>query len=479
MTKPNLAENKSESARILPGGKYEIIKAAGQGGAGEVFSVYDRKLHRIWAAKRVRPDCPGMEEEVLGRMDEEIFPRIVDVVEDTECRYLIMDWIDGETLQERLMREGAMDVREGIRVGIALGRAIGALHAMQPPLLYLDCKPSNIMMDKNGRLRLIDFGSALESRETEVAPIAGSFGYGAPEQFGWDGKSRRKAGVDGTGGNMQKKRRADERSDVYGVGRTLYALLSGMDLSKPPYGTCRLRECNPAVPPALEKLVERCTQEQPEARYQTMDAVTGALEKLEKDLYGFWKRLVLHLATWLLLGLTVWRAGYFYGIAEEKETPPAEKLLPLCVVVLLATASHLWQYYVVDSGYCGRCRWDPEPLQSVLRTQKRAGKWLFAFFFGGSVLMAAQNGQASGKVMAEEVQEHGALPVRLRDEKLRRLLVKKGCALETAGSVFLELDPSLFEPGKVLDICITAQEEDGNVRTYCFRYLPLKDAHEK
>lgn len=472
MDERRIAGGQNENNLILPGGKYEMRKKAGKGGAGEVFSVYDRRLGKIWAAKRVSRDCPGMEATVLGRMDVEIFPRIVDVVEDTDCRYLIMDWIEGETLQERIAREGPLEIDEGIRIGIALCGAIGALHAMQPPLLYLDCKPSNIMIDKNGKLYLIDFGSALESREAEVMPIAGSFGYGAPEQFGLMGKSQKQ----GQGSKEARKGRyADERSDIYGVGRTLYALFTGMDLSRPPYGAYRLRECNPAVAPAVAKIVDKCTRELPQERYQTMEAVKNALEKQRDDKSGFAKQLASYLVTCFLLFLTVRHARLFYGIVGDVKVPSVQKLRFLFAMVILAAAAGLWQFYAVEKGYRHKpCR-NTEPLQSVIRTQKRAGRWMLAVLLPVSFLFATLRAPSPQKVLAEEPVPTASLPLCLRDEKLRRLLIKNGCPLESGKPVYIELNPALFQTGKKLEIRVISKEENGATREYLFDYLPKQE----
>lgn len=440
------------SADELLGGKYEIIKSAGKGGAGEVFRVYDRRFEKSWAAKRVAKSCPGMEELALGKVNAACFPRIVDVVEDADCRYLIMDWVEGETLEERLKREGAMKPEEAGRIGIALCDAIGALHRMQPPLLYLDCKPSNIMTDPNGKLWLIDFGSALENAETEVEPVAGSFGYAAPEQFGI--RRVQKQG-------LEPERKADVRSDVYGLGRTLYALLSGMDPAKPPYGACPLRHCNPEVSKKLEKIINKCMQERPEDRFQTMDAVKGALAGLEagraENIFG---RLAISCGTCLLLGAALWRAWIFYERLGEPGTTLFGKLSALLWLVLFAALAHLWQRFMVEKRLCRR-GWEPEPLQSVMRTEKRAGRWLFAVFFCMFLPMTAQGKNAE------------KMPVVLRDAQLRRILVKEGSALKSGEPVFMELDPALFDAGEELEICVTATARgDGLTREYHFLYLP-------
>ena len=146
------------------GGKYEILKESGKGGAGKVYQVMDLKLGKTWAAKRVLKTVPRQEQQALSRLENSAFPRIVDTVEEGCYRYLIMDWIEGESLEKRLKREGALEAGEAVRIALAICRALEALHAMQPPLLYLDCKPSNIMTDGEGKLWLVDFGSAVENR---------------------------------------------------------------------------------------------------------------------------------------------------------------------------------------------------------------------------------------------------------------------------------------------------------------------------
>lgn len=465
----------------LIGGKYEIAGNAQKGGSGEVFRVYDHRLQKIWAAKKVSKECPGMEASALGKLSPDCFPRIVDVVEEADCRYLIMDWIEGESLQDRLKREGAMAEEEAIAVGTALCDAIGVLHRMQPPLLYLDCKPSNIMTDQSGKLWLIDFGSALESAEPEVEPFSGSFGYAAPEQFGL----------------CAGKRRADVRSDVYGLGRTLYALLSGMDPAKPPYGACPLRDCNPEASPGLIKIVERCVREQPEERFQTMEAVKNALLALKEKKRGTALRhYAASSGTWLLLGLTLWRAWIFYERLNEPTSGIREKLLSLFSVILFAAAAHLWQHFAVEQAYCSRCRWEAEPIQSVLRTEKKAGRWLFAFLLcccicGTSVV--GQDGLTAGAVHAQERIDGNAaekeklkssagaqdtagpeavkLPIILRDAKMRKLLIRDGCALKSNEPVFLELVPEAFMADQEVEICVTATM-DGTVQEYRFWYEP-------
>lgn len=493
------ASQRPREGRFLPGGKYELLQSAGKGGAGEVFRVYDRLLKKVWAAKRVKKNCPGMEALILGKLELGCFPRIVDMLEDEECCYLIMDWIEGETLQARLERDGAFAPEEAVRIGIALCSAIGRLHRMQPPLLYLDCKPSNIMLDREGRLWLTDFGSALEVCGDVAEPFSGSLGYAAPEQLGfYMGEKRRKdhSGAGTTEGKWgdPKRPRADERSDIFGLGRTLYALLGGTDPSKPPYAARSLRECNPAVPNRLIKIVEKCMKTAPGDRYGTMEAVRNALLTFKKEeKRRRRKAFLLSGGTWLLLGMLLHQAWIFYRRAADPKAAAAEKMLLLFGMIALAAASQLWQHLVVE----GKCRFirglEAEPLQSVFRTEKKAGRWLFVWFLSISVLAAARGnmpaeaaavkiaseGKASGERGAgdspssKEESGNGDLPLVLRDGKMRKLLVKEGCALKSEDPVFLEFDPALFETEQELEICVTATAREGeNVWEYRFLYVP-------
>ena len=112
----------------------------------------------------------------MGKLADSAFPGIVDVVEQEEERFLIMEWIEGETLAAQMERDGAFAEETVIEIGICLAKAIQKLHQMQPPLLYLDCKPSNVMKDSDGKIRLIDFGSALEAHTPVTKGISASPG---------------------------------------------------------------------------------------------------------------------------------------------------------------------------------------------------------------------------------------------------------------------------------------------------------------
>lgn len=448
------------------GGKYEILEKLGKGGAGTVYKVYDRRLDKIWAAKRVKRGCPGMEERMLGKVDGSLFPRIVDMVEEADCRYLVMDWVDGETLQTRLQKAGAFSDKEAVRIALLLCSALRTLHGMQPPILYLDCKPSNIMMDKDGKLWLIDFGSAVEMGEMEAAPIAASPGYAAPEQL-----CREK-----------EKRKVDVRSDIFGLGRTLYALLGGMDPASPPFGACRLSDCNPNVPKELGEIVERCMERQPEKRFQTADALANALEQFqrkgEKTYGGKWLRKAVF---GLLTALLIRRAFLFFFTVQMTPVDEKKALWQLTLMLLACAALLIWQALGERRRKNGKAAY--EPLQSVVRTEKKTGKWIF-LLLAAAVLWGMPWERAAAQTVCGETavavagpDQKGtkeASPVVLRDFKLRKLLLKDGEVLAGDDSYYLEICPALFETEEELHFCVVATGmSSGKTYRYQMQYCPV------
>lgn len=440
------------SEKELIGGKYEMMERLGKGGAGSVYRIRDVRLDKVWAAKRVKKENPGMEERVLGRVDGSLFPRIVDVVEEENCRYLVMDWIEGETLAQKLEKRGSFPEKEVAEMGMEICDALKALHEMQPPLLYLDCKPSNIMVDQDGKLWLIDFGSAVEWKEMDAVPIAASPGYAAPEQLAGPGGSRR----------------VDVRSDVFGLGRTLYALLGGPDPARPPYGACSIGSCKQEVSEGMAAIVEKCTQKGPERRFQTIQAVQEELRLFlegEERVHpaGIFRQLV----TGMLLLMTAWRAWAFYKMVSAPQPGTKEALEALGWLAAAACAAVGWQKGIAE-GHRGSKR-ICEPVYSIVRTEKKPGRWMGMLLIGLlSVLLV------SGRAQAQEKQS--SFPVVLRDAQLRKLLVRDGAVLRAESPVYMEINPSFFETEEELEITVTARGRDsGRIYEYRLGYCPVRD----
>ena len=421
--------------REMIGEKYRVLRKIGSGGGGNVYQVYDERLEKYWAAKRLEKD--SAEERILRTAQSEFWVRIVDVVEQEGERFLIMDWIEGENLQQCLDRGGPVSLREGVRIGITLCKALEQLHALEPPVLYLDCKPSNIMLQKDGRVVLVDFGSAVSKEEQMTVPRTASFGYAAPEQLCPD----------------PQKRAVDERSDLYSLGKTLYAILGGQCPDRPPYGAASLHRVNGTVPVGLCRIVEKCCETKAERRYQTAKAVQLALENYEKvqNKRRWWWRMVLALFL-ISLGIAAWEfAGW---MLEKHDFGRLQKGIAWMIVS--------WFFQKINRSVFAGNRQNWEMKKSVVRTLKKQGTML------GLVLLLCWSLPVSGNA----AQEQARGTVILRDEKMRKLLIREGSVLECEDSIFLELNPKLFEQERIYRISVVCQEDDGEKNSLEFTYCP-------
>ncbi len=257
-------------------GKYEIWKEVGRGGMSIVYLARDNRLNKQWAVKEIKNDgskstmtlLKGLEREanILKNVDHPVLPRIVDIINQDGTIYVVMDFIEGTTISDRLKKEGAQPQDLVIEWGLQLASALDYLHNMNPPVIYRDMKPSNVMIKPEGGVKLIDFGTAKEYiiENNADTTALGTRGYAAPEQFG-DSQGR---GIYNT----------DARTDIYNLGATLYHIVTGMNPCEPPYEMKPIREWNPSLSSGLEKIILKCTQADPNDRYQNCSELMYALE---------------------------------------------------------------------------------------------------------------------------------------------------------------------------------------------------------
>lgn len=257
-------------------GKYKILNKIGQGGMSVVYLAMNERANKQWAIKEVRKDGvqnfevvqQGLIAEInmLKRLDHPNLPSIIDVI-DEEGRFLIvMDYIEGNTLEKALREYGAQSQEQVIEWAKQLCDVLGYLHSRKPPIVYRDMKPSNVMLKPDGNVTLIDFGTAREYKSSSIADTTclGTLGYAAPEQFGGHGQT-------------------DGRTDIYCLGATLYHLVTGQSPCDPPYEIYPIRYWNPMLSSGLERIIIKCTQRNPEDRYQSCAELLYDLEHY-KDL---------------------------------------------------------------------------------------------------------------------------------------------------------------------------------------------------
>ena len=256
-------------------GKYKILNKVGQGGMSVVYLAMNEKANKQWAIKEVRKDGVKdfelikqgliVETDMLKKLSHPSLPSIVDVIEDDNTFLIVMDYIQGNPLSKTLEEYGAQSQENVVEWAKQLCDVLGYLHSRKPPIIYRDMKPANVMLKPDGSITLIDFGTAREYKSKNIADTTclGTIGYAAPEQFGGMGHT-------------------DARTDIYCLGATLYHLVTGMNPCEPPYEIKPIRQINPALSNGLEKIIMKCTQRDPDARYQSCAELMYDLEHFDE-----------------------------------------------------------------------------------------------------------------------------------------------------------------------------------------------------
>lgn len=247
--------------------RYRIVKKLGQGGMGAVYLAEDLKLQgKYWAIKavgQINPELPyGDDAGILLQLNHPYLPTIIDYIpaDESGVSHVVMDYIEGKTLQQLLIEHNyELPVEQVIQYSMQLCDLLHYLHTFEPrPIIYRDLKPSNMMVNEQNHMMLIDFGIAREykiGQQTDTVPM-GTIGFAAPEQFG-------------------EAQQTDQRTDLYNLGALMYYLLSK--------GTYYYAIKIPltrydGIPKRLAHLVTKLMQIQPEQRYQHASEVRKELE---------------------------------------------------------------------------------------------------------------------------------------------------------------------------------------------------------
>lgn len=274
--------------------KYEILTLIGQGGMSKIYLARDRRLNKQWAVKEIQKKARDKNNEVvvqsaiaeanmIKQLDQPSIVRIVDIIDNPDVIYIIEDYIEGETLNTILEENGAQPQELVIEWAMQICEALEYLHTRKPAIIYRDMKPSNVMLKPDGNIKIIDFGIAREYKEQSLADTVslGTKGYAAPEQFGGKGQT-------------------DARTDVYCLGVTLYHLVTGHSPCDPPYEIYPIRHWNPQLDPGLEAVIEKCTQLNPNDRYQSCAELLYALQHYKENGAAYRAKQKKKLATFLV-----------------------------------------------------------------------------------------------------------------------------------------------------------------------------------
>ena len=234
--------------RILQN-RYRLQSLVGRGGSAQVWLGEDLQLGRKAAVKQLsaKEERGLAEARLLAGLNHGAIPRLWEWIREDEEIFLVMDYIEGRSLETVRQRE-KITARQAADWGIQLCRVLEYLHRQNPPILYRDMKPANVILDPEGFLHLVDFGAAAPARGREKS--YGTPGYAAPEQY------QGEAGPD---------------SDVYGLGRLLQELLPGKSRG------------------SLRRILKKSVHRDRGKRFSTAAEFREALEAWEKRRGGRWK----------------------------------------------------------------------------------------------------------------------------------------------------------------------------------------------
>ena len=260
-------------------GRYEILGLIGSGGMSDVYKAKCHKLNRLVAIKVLKEEFSN-DEGFLGKFQMEAqaaaglsHPNIVnvyDVVDEGNIHGIVMELIEGITLKSYIAKKGILEVKEAVGIAIQVAKGIEAAHEQQ--IIHRDIKPQNMLISKDGKVKVADFGIARAvSAQTMTSEAMGSVHYISPEQA--------------RGGY------SDARSDIYSLGITMYEMVTGLlpfegdntvavalaQLQEP---ITRPSFYNPELPVSFEGIILKCTEKKPERRYSQITDVIADLRRV-------------------------------------------------------------------------------------------------------------------------------------------------------------------------------------------------------
>lgn len=257
--------------------RYEILEEIGSGGMSDVYKARCHKLNRLVAIKVLKEEFSSdasfvskfkMEAQAAAGLSHPNIVNVYDVIDEGNLHYIVMELIEGVTLKNYIAKRGRLEVKEAVGISIQVAQGIAAAHDRN--IIHRDIKPQNMIISRDGKVKVADFGIARAATAQTLSSAAmGSVHYISPEQA--------------RGGY------SDARSDIYSLGITMFEMLTGrlpfegdntvtVALAHLEEPITRPSHYNPAIPVSLENIILKCTEKKPEFRYANINELIADLK---------------------------------------------------------------------------------------------------------------------------------------------------------------------------------------------------------
>lgn len=256
--------------------RYELLKEIGSGGLSTVYLARDTRINKAWVVKIVKTETTNkvnkvrdsiiQEAQMMKSFNHPYIPKVADIINTSGYLAVVMDYVEGETLENIVKEYGPQSAEMVIELAKQLCDVLGYLHSQNPPVIYRDVKPANIILKPDMKIAVVDFGIMRTYKPGKTADTVclGTSGFAPPEQYG--------------------TAQTDPRSDIYSLGMTMYCICFGVKPQGKNYQIAD--EARSPLESELLTVVKKCTELNPDDRYSSCAELRNDLNSL-KEKYGW------------------------------------------------------------------------------------------------------------------------------------------------------------------------------------------------
>lgn len=254
------------SSGLLLDNRYEIIKVLGEGGMSTVYLAKDKRLNKNWAVKEVKESFKDQvdlsaEPNILKNLNHSGIPKIIDIFNENDNLYIVEDYIEGNNLDQYIKINSDISITSILSITTKICEILEYLHGLEPPIIYRDLKPQNIIISKEQQVTLVDFGiSKIYKVNGNMDTVAlGTRGYAAPEQYGAN--------------------QSNISTDIYGLGAVMFFLVnkrSPNTITEP----FKDESYSMEISKEIKDIIKRCMQIEPGERFESINALKKHIENI-------------------------------------------------------------------------------------------------------------------------------------------------------------------------------------------------------